>query len=106
MIFTNLEEELMDRLIPALSQILILLQEMRSDVRAKEELASHPSFDSVNTLGLSTVLHIQPLINYAAYLQLMFERLLRDLAYCKSNLRNFFVFLNTQIIKLYQISPN
>ena len=83
-----------------------MLSDIRSDVRAKEELSSHPSLDSIHTLGLSTVLHIQPLINYASYTQLMFEQLLRDMSYSKANLRNFFVFLNTQIIKLYQISPN
>ena len=36
----------------------------------------------------------------------MFELLLFDLAYYKVNLRNFFVYLNTQVVKLYQISDH
>ena len=58
MILSNIEDELIDRLIPAVAQILISLQQIRAQVRAKEEMASSQAFGQINTLGISTQKHV------------------------------------------------
>lgn len=104
LIFTNLEEDLVEKVNPMLDLILAKLEQISACIRAKEA-TGFTSHDSLRSLGISHKLHVQPLLNYAQMLSLMSHQLVQDLSYFKQNLSNFFVYINSMIIKLIQADP-
>jgi hypothetical protein len=84
-IYSNLQEDILDKIIPILDVLIAKLERINS------LFSEQPSADS--------------LLKVARFMHLQCTLLLEDISSNKKNLRNLCVFFNSQILKLFQQDP-
>jgi len=96
-IFANIEEAIQDKAIPLAEHSLLLLSEIRGLAKAKQAcLSGSLQFSSLNEQIL------QKMVDYCSHLLLQFQRLLFDIVEAKQDLRQLFVYLHQQTLRLPQ----
>ncbi|CDW83287.1 UNKNOWN [Stylonychia lemnae] len=103
LVFSNIEDEITDKIIPVIEKTLLLLSELRGLVKSKSLIfpqnqstssTQHSMFFSFNEAI------IQKLIDFMNYLFHQVQQLLLDIIEAKVEIRNFLVYCNTMVLKL------